>query len=128
MGGVRKVLAVVAGFALSVMLSIPLSFVGLIGTQGMHGTEPFLEIFAFVGAVLVVVNAIAAAVGMFPVALWVGGGPYRAAILGSCAGALIAAVLFTGSMQTPELGRISPRLCFVISGACAVVAILIRGE
>jgi len=125
---VRKLSVILAGTVFTAILSVPGSFVGLIGTQGMHGTEPILEVLAFVCTVLIVVNTIAAAVGMSAVALWLGGRAYRAAILGSCVGALVAGVLFTGSMRVPELWWIDPRLCFVIPAACGAVAIVLRGE
>jgi hypothetical protein len=125
---VRKAAAILAGTVLTAILSIPASFVGLIGTQGMHGTEPLLEVLAFVSAVLVVVNAVAAAVGMLPVALLLGGRAYRSAILGACVGALVGGVLFTGSMRVPELWRIYPLLCFVIPAACGAVATALRHE
>jgi hypothetical protein len=124
---VRKAAVILAGAILTAILSIPASFLGLIGTQGMHGTEPLLEVLAFVCAVLVVVNAVAAAVGMLPVALLLGARPYRAAILGACVGAIVGGVLFTGSMRAPELSRIYPLTCFVIPAACGALAIALRG-
>jgi hypothetical protein len=124
----RKLLVVLPGVVASAVLSVPGSFIGLIGTQGMHGTEPFFEILAFVAAVLVVVNLIAVGVGMVPVALVMGARPYRVALLGSGAGALISAALFTGSMRVPPLWNVSYRVCFVLPTVCAGVAILVRGE
>jgi hypothetical protein len=120
--GLRKFLAIGVGAVLSAMAGMVGFFVSLIGTQGMHGTEPFLEVFGFVTLMLVVANAIAAGVGMFPVAIWLGARAYRAAIVGSAAGAVVAALLFTGSMMNPAWWRILPQYCFLIPPVCATAA------
>jgi hypothetical protein len=123
----RKLAACVAGLVFTAILAVPGSFIGLIGTQGMHGTEPFVEIWLFVAGVLLVVNGLAATVGMFPVALWAGTRFYKAAIIGSVLGALPAGLIFAGSMTVPQMWSLRPQYCFLIPPACAAIAILAAG-
>src|SRR5690349_90828 len=95
----KAILAGLIGLGLTTALALGGSFVGLIGTQGLHGDEPFLKVFLFVAGVLVVVNGVAAAVGMLPVLLVGAARSYRAAIVAAMAGGLVAALLFTTGME-----------------------------
>jgi hypothetical protein len=89
--------AATIGLALQASIGVPLSFVSLIGTQGMH-SDMYVGIIVYPLVALTIVHAVAAAVGLIPVALAVGGDAYRAGIFGALAGAVVAAVLFSAGM------------------------------
>jgi hypothetical protein len=93
----NKWMSLAGGLILQTVLGVPLSFVSLIGTQGMH-SDMYVGIIVYPLVALTIVHAIAAAVGLIPVALLVGGSAYRAGIFGAIAGAVVAAILFSAGM------------------------------
>jgi len=121
---VKRWLSIAAGLVLQTLVGVPLSFVSLIGTQGMH-SDQYLGMTVFPAVALCIVHAIASAVGLFPVALSEGGGAYRAGILGAVAGALLAAILFSAEMLGVRL-YILPPLLFLLPTAGAAFAIAKR--
>jgi hypothetical protein len=59
----------VLGFGLAIVLGLLGTMFSLVGTQGMHGNEPFLSTFLWIGPVFVIVHSLAGAVAMAIVAL-----------------------------------------------------------
>jgi hypothetical protein len=85
------------GLALQAAIGAPLSFVSLIGTQGMH-RDMYVGMIVYPLVSLTIVHAVAAAAGLIPVALGMGRGAYRTGIFGALAGAVVAAALFSAGM------------------------------
>ena len=109
-----------AGLALQTVVGVPLSFISLIGTQGMH-SDMHVGMVLYPLIALCIVHAIASAAGLFPVAMNVGGRAYRAGIVGSVCGAVVAAALFSAEMLGVRL-FILPPLLFLLPVAASGLA------
>jgi hypothetical protein len=81
------------GFLLASVFACAASLLCLVGTQGLHGNEPFFSLFLPFWVILTLTNGIPAALGLVPVGVKRGPGAWRAAMLGFLAGALIQALL-----------------------------------
>lgn len=88
----------ILGFTFAFLLALAGSMFGLIGTQGMHGNEPFLPTLGMITLILVLVNGVAAAVGLTPLLWSRGTGDWLAAVLGFAAGAVVTGLLTTISL------------------------------
>jgi hypothetical protein len=111
-----------AGLLLQTVIGVPLSFLSLIGTQGMH-SDMRVGMVVYPLVALTIVHAIAAAVGLAPVAFGVGGDTYRAGIIGALGGAVFASLLFSAGMLGMEVYLFPPLLfLFPMVGSGIVMA------
>ena len=101
---------------------VPLSFFSLIGTQGMH-SDMQVGMVLYPLIALCIVHAIASAVGLFPVAMSVGGRAYRAGVVGSVCGAVVASALFSAEMPGVRL-FVLPPLLFLLPTAGSALAMI----
>jgi hypothetical protein len=86
------------GFGVATVLGIAGSVFGLIGTQGMSGREPFFSVLLYMAPVLVVVNGVAACMGLstsFNSQL--GGRVWLYGVIGFTLGGLLAGLLATAT-------------------------------
>lgn len=117
----KRWISIAIGLALQTVVGVPLSFISLIGTQGMH-RDMYVGMVMYPLIALCIVHTIASAVGLFPVALNVGGSAYRAGLVGAVCGALVAAALFSAEMLGVRL-FILPPLLFLLPVAGSALAI-----
>ena len=93
---------VVAGFVFSLVVGILGSMFGLIGTQGLHGNEPFFSVLVGVTINLLVVHGIAGALGLLPVLNYLGLRAWWLGIVGFLLGAVMDGLLVTASVRTSD--------------------------
>ena len=86
-----RLFAAVVSFLLATGFQAAGSFACLIPTQGMHGNEPFLLVLLGFSIGFVIVNAVGAGIGLFPIGIVYGAEVWRRTVLGFMAGSVLAA-------------------------------------
>ncbi len=79
------------------------SFVCLIPTQGMHGNERFVLVLLTFSSAFVIVNAVGAGIGLFPIGIVYGAEVWGRNVLGFMAGSILAALCISVELEAiPE--------------------------
>ena len=79
------------------------SFACLIPTQGMHGSERFVFVLLGLSIAFVIVNAVGAGIGLFPIGIVYGAEVWGRTVLGFMAGSVLAALCISVELEAiPE--------------------------
>jgi hypothetical protein len=79
------------------------SFMCLIPTQGMHGNERFVLLLLGYSIAFVIVNAVGAGIGLFPIGIVYGAEVWGRTVLGFMAGSVLAALCISVELEAiPE--------------------------
>ncbi len=79
------------------------SFVCLIPTQGMHGNERFVLVVRSFSIAFVIVNAVGAGIGLFPLGIVYGAQVWGWTVLGFMTGSVLAALCISVELEAiPE--------------------------
>jgi hypothetical protein len=79
------------------------SFMCLIPTQGMHGNERFVLLLLSYSIAFVIVNAVGAGIGLFPIGIVYGAEVWGRTVLGFMAGSVLAALCISVELEAiPE--------------------------
>jgi hypothetical protein len=90
-------------FLLATGLEAAGSFVCLLPAQGMHGNEPFVRVLLSFLIAFVLVNAVGAGIGLFPIGIVYGAEVWGRTVLGFMAGSVLAALCISIELETiPE--------------------------
>ena len=89
-----------AGFAFALVVGMIGSMLGLVGTQGLHGNEPFFPVLVGVTFNLVLAQGIAGALGLIPVLNYLGLRAWLLGVVGFLLGAAIDGVIVTASLRS----------------------------
>jgi hypothetical protein len=92
-------IAVVISFLLATGFEAAGAFVCLIPTQGMHGNERFVLVFLSCSTAFVIVNAVGAGIGLFPIGIVYGAEVWVRTVLGFMAGSVLAALCISVELE-----------------------------
>jgi hypothetical protein len=116
-----RLIAAVVSFLLATCFEAAGSFVCLIPTQGMHGNERFVLVLLRFSIAFVIVNAVGAGIGLFPLGMIYGAEVWGRTVLGFMAGSVLAALCISVELEAvPEAHEnvLSPfRLGMLVVGA-----------
>ena len=94
-----RLIAAVVSFLLATSFEAAGSFLCLIPTQGMHGNERFVLVFLSFSLAFVIVNAVGAGIGLFPIGMVYGDAVWGRTILGFMAGSVLAALCISVELE-----------------------------
>jgi hypothetical protein len=94
-----RLLAVVVSFLLAAGFEAAGSFVCLIPTQSLHGNERFVLVWLGVSIAFVIVNAVGAGIGLFPIGIVYGAEVWERTVLGFMAGSVLAALCISVELE-----------------------------
>jgi hypothetical protein len=98
-----RLIAAVVSFLLATGFEATGSFACLIPTQGMHGNERFVLVLLGFSIAFVIVNAVGAGIGLFPIGIVYGAEVWGRTALGFMAGSLLAALCISVELEAiPE--------------------------
>ena len=92
-------IAAVASFLLATGFEAAGSFACLIPTQGMHGNERFVLVWLSFSIAFVIVNAVGAGIGLFPIGMVYGAEIWGRTVLGFMAGSVMAALCISIELE-----------------------------